>query len=191
MGDPFEVLGLRRDAGEADVRRAFWAKARAMHPDRHPGDRAATERFRRVVLAYEDALRAVRGEPPRARRGWNAPPRPERPDPWVCDGCGDGFAYGDACPRCDVPLRDARSGRAPCPATPPPEPAASRPAFGWLPRVEPRPWWLGAACLAVGTTVLAAGLPPAGVGIMLSLFGLFVVGLDLHDRLRGPAWLAG
>lgn len=197
--DPFAVLGLGPGASEASVREAFWAKARAMHPDRHPSDPHATERFRRVVLAYEDARCLARGEaPPRRARG-RGPSRRHRPaplDPWQCDGCGDGFAYPDRCPRCDVPLRDARAHRAPSPAEPMPDVTPKSGRWERLraicaERVAPQPWWIGASCLVFAAAVLALGLRPAGLGVLLGIFGAFVTTLDLHERLRRPAWAGG
>lgn len=199
--DPFAVLGLARGASEARVREAFWAKARAMHPDRHPFDPHATERFRRVVLAYEDARCLARGEPPPRRGRGRGSPRRSRPVPrdrWQCDGCGDGFAYPERCPRCDRPLRDARANRTPSPAGPAPEAAAARQDGRWerlraicAERVAPQPWWLGASCLLFAAGVLALGIRPAGLGILLGAFGAFVTTLDLHERLRRPAWAGG
>lgn len=51
--DPYAVLGVRRDATDDDVRRAFRKLAKQHHPDLHPGDLAAAERFKRVSAAYE------------------------------------------------------------------------------------------------------------------------------------------
>ena len=50
MTDPHDVLGLPRDAGEADVRKRYLELVR-----RHPPDRAP-ERFAEIRAAYE-ALR--------------------------------------------------------------------------------------------------------------------------------------
>lgn len=47
MSDPCEILGLPRDAGEADVRRRYLELVRQYPPDRAP------ERFTEIRLAYE------------------------------------------------------------------------------------------------------------------------------------------
>jgi hypothetical protein len=47
------VLGLPRRARIEEIRVAYLALARDLHPDRHPGDTARAERFRRVAAAYE------------------------------------------------------------------------------------------------------------------------------------------
>lgn len=51
--DFYVVLGVRREATDSDIRRAYRRLARQYHPDINPGDRAAAERFRDIALAYE------------------------------------------------------------------------------------------------------------------------------------------
>jgi hypothetical protein len=46
-------LGLPRRARIEEIRAAYLALARDLHPDRHPGDQARADRFRRVAAAYE------------------------------------------------------------------------------------------------------------------------------------------
>src|SRR5438128_5102739 len=50
--DYYEVLGVPRDADEADIKRAFRRLARELHPDVSEAP-DAEERFREVVEAYE------------------------------------------------------------------------------------------------------------------------------------------
>src|SRR5256714_4160649 len=50
--DYYEVLGVPRDADEADIKRAFRRLARELHPDVSEAP-DAHERFREVVEAYE------------------------------------------------------------------------------------------------------------------------------------------
>jgi DnaJ-class molecular chaperone len=45
MRDPYEILGLKRDADEAAIKAAYRKLAKRHHPDLHPGDKKAAERF--------------------------------------------------------------------------------------------------------------------------------------------------
>lgn len=54
--DYYQVLGIPRDAGEADIKKAYRRLAMECHPDRNNGDKAAEERFKQVTEAY-DVLR--------------------------------------------------------------------------------------------------------------------------------------
>ena len=51
--DPYEVLGVARDAGEADVKKAFRRLARELHPDVNTHDPEAEEKFKEAAEAYE------------------------------------------------------------------------------------------------------------------------------------------
>ncbi|MBO6781787.1 MAG: DnaJ domain-containing protein [Alphaproteobacteria bacterium] len=51
--DPYEVLGVNRDASADDVRKAYRKLAKENHPDLKPGDREAEERFKEVQAAYD------------------------------------------------------------------------------------------------------------------------------------------
>jgi curved DNA-binding protein CbpA len=54
--DPYSVLGLGREASASDISRAYRRAARETHPDSHPGDPSAAQRFNAVSDAY-DTLR--------------------------------------------------------------------------------------------------------------------------------------
>jgi molecular chaperone DnaJ len=51
--DPYEVLGVPRDADERQVKRAFRALARELHPDVNSHDPEAEEKFKEAAEAYE------------------------------------------------------------------------------------------------------------------------------------------
>jgi hypothetical protein len=49
--DHYAILGVPADAGEAEIKAAYREKAKQCHPDLHPGDAAAAERFRMISEA--------------------------------------------------------------------------------------------------------------------------------------------
>ena len=51
--DFYKVLGVGKDSSAADIKKAYRRLARDNHPDSHPGDRAAEERFKTVAEAYD------------------------------------------------------------------------------------------------------------------------------------------
>ncbi len=51
--DYYEVLGLSRDAGPEEVKKAFRQLALKYHPDRNPGSAESEERFKTAAEAYE------------------------------------------------------------------------------------------------------------------------------------------
>lgn len=89
--DYFAVLGINELATSAEVRSAYRRAARANHPDLHPGDASAADRFKRVQEAYETLSdparraayrRPARGNPPSPTgRAPKAPGVPRRPTP--------------------------------------------------------------------------------------------------------------
>jgi DnaJ-class molecular chaperone len=54
MKDAYSILGVSRNASEADIRAAYRRLAMQYHPDRNPGDAQAEERFKEVAAAYDD-----------------------------------------------------------------------------------------------------------------------------------------
>ncbi|GAB4296897.1 MAG: molecular chaperone DnaJ [Desulfuromonadia bacterium] len=51
--DYYEVLGVHRNASEAEIKKAFRRLATQYHPDRNPGDKEAEEKFKELAEAYE------------------------------------------------------------------------------------------------------------------------------------------
>src|ERR671926_505015 len=49
----YEVLGVERTAGDADLKAAFRKLAMKWHPDRNPGDKSCESRFKELNEAYE------------------------------------------------------------------------------------------------------------------------------------------
>src|ERR1700712_4732696 len=53
MKDPYEILGVAKNASEADIKKAFRGLAKKHHPDKHAGDAAAQKRFQEISGAYD------------------------------------------------------------------------------------------------------------------------------------------
>lgn len=53
MADFYELLGVSRRATPEEMKRAYRQRARELHPDANPGDRATAERFKEVARAYQ------------------------------------------------------------------------------------------------------------------------------------------
>lgn len=52
LDNPYDVLGVARDASQEEIKRAYRKLALEYHPDRNPGDAAAEERFKTISEAY-------------------------------------------------------------------------------------------------------------------------------------------
>jgi DnaJ-class molecular chaperone len=95
MRDPYEVLGVERNASAERIRQAYRGLAKTSHPDLHPGDRKAEERFKEISAAY-DLLgdEAKRGQYDRGEIDADGNPRVARPGPGGGFGFGRGFSAG-------------------------------------------------------------------------------------------------
>ena len=52
MRNPYEVLGVARDADDEKIHKAYTQLAMKFHPDRNEGDESAAARFREAAEAY-------------------------------------------------------------------------------------------------------------------------------------------
>lgn len=53
MADPYQTLGVPRSASAAEIKSAYRKLAKQLHPDRHPDDPTAGDRFGLVTAAYD------------------------------------------------------------------------------------------------------------------------------------------
>jgi DnaJ-class molecular chaperone len=53
MRSPYDILGVKREAGEDEIRKAFRKLAKQWHPDMRPDDTQAESRFKEINAAYD------------------------------------------------------------------------------------------------------------------------------------------
>lgn len=61
--DPYDVLGVQRNATRKDVQKAYRRLAKKLHPDVNPGDQTAEQKFKELSAAYDivgDATKRAR-----------------------------------------------------------------------------------------------------------------------------------
>src|ERR1700681_251931 len=51
--DPFRSLGVKKDATQDDIQKAYRRLAKKLHPDLNPGNKIAEEKFKEVTAAYD------------------------------------------------------------------------------------------------------------------------------------------
>lgn len=61
--DPYTILGVKRDASDAEIQKAFRRAAKKSHPDLFPGDKKAEDRFKELNAAND-----ILGDPAKRAR---------------------------------------------------------------------------------------------------------------------------
>jgi DnaJ-class molecular chaperone len=51
--DPYQVLGVKKDASQEDIQKAYRKLAKKLHPDLNPGNKKAEEEFKQVAAAND------------------------------------------------------------------------------------------------------------------------------------------
>ena len=53
MTNPYEVLGVSKNASADEIKSAYRRLAKKYHPDANPNNKAAEEKFKEINAAYE------------------------------------------------------------------------------------------------------------------------------------------
>lgn len=61
MTDPYSVLGIAPGADDEAIKKAYRQKCKQYHPDLHPNDPSAEEKFKEVQAAYSEIMRRKQG----------------------------------------------------------------------------------------------------------------------------------
>lgn len=74
--DPYEILGVSRDASADDIKKAYRKKVRENHPDLNPDDPQAEERVKKINEAYDRITNPEKYAKEDARNRYHAPYNP-------------------------------------------------------------------------------------------------------------------
>ncbi len=103
--DYYAILGIAKNAKEADIKKAYRRLARKNHPDINPGDRSAEERFKKIQEAY-DVLSDPKKRSMYDRFGFYSENFKETPPGAEGGGPAWGFDFGDFEPGGETSFRD-------------------------------------------------------------------------------------
>jgi molecular chaperone DnaJ len=86
MSKLYDSLGVKKDASQDEIKKAYRKLVRQYHPDKNPGDEAAEARFKEVQAAYD-----VLSDPEKRQQYDRVGSQNGRPG----QGAGPGFDFGD------------------------------------------------------------------------------------------------
>lgn len=61
--DPYQILGVSRDASDEEIKKAYRRLAKKYHPDLNPGDEEAARQMQRINAAYEQITNPGKANP--------------------------------------------------------------------------------------------------------------------------------
>lgn len=61
--DPYQILGVSRDASDEEIKKAYRRLAKKYHPDLNPGDEEAARQMQRINAAYEQITNPEKANP--------------------------------------------------------------------------------------------------------------------------------
>lgn len=83
MANHYEILGVKKDASQEEIKKAFRKLAVQHHPDKNAGDKKAEEKFKEINAAYEVL------SDPQKRANYDRPQPQFHHNPFAGHGFGD------------------------------------------------------------------------------------------------------
>ena len=71
MADPYQILGVDRNASDEEIKRAYRKLAKKYHPDANPGDESAAKKMQEINDAYDRIKNPEKNQGPGGSQGYN------------------------------------------------------------------------------------------------------------------------